>query len=287
MPTSLNIFAQPERTNFYYSFSLLPRARREAMHSVYAFCRYTDDIVDDGDASVETSVIMRKRERLAWWREEVEKCYRGASNHPILSPLSKVVSRFGIGKEHLLALIAGVEMDLMKQRYETFEELYEYCYSVASVVGLMSIEVFGYKYEATRDYAVNLGIALQLTNIIRDVKTDKDSGRIYLPKEDLRRFGVSEEDIFEERITPEFVRLMQFEADRAREYFHKARTLLARDERITMFAAEIMDRVYFRLLRKIELAGFNMFRKRITVSTPHKILIAMRFWMSRVFAKQK
>jgi len=264
------------KTNFYYSFSMLPRDEREAMNTVYAFCRTIDDIVDENADSADVS---RKRERLAMWRREVEKCYNGESSNPILLPLSKVVQRFRIPKQYFLTLIDGMEMDLVKRRYATFEELHEYCYSVASIVGLMCIEIFGYKYEETRDYAVQLGIAMQLTNILRDIKVDKEKGRIYLPQEDMDLFGVQEYEILLEQPSPRLRQLLAYEAERARSYYQSARALLKKDERITMFAAEIMDAIYYRLLEKIESSNFNVFQKRITVSTPHKLLIAMRFWM--------
>jgi phytoene synthase len=264
------------KTNFYYSFSMLPRDEREAMNTVYAFCRTIDDIVDE---NADTADVSRKRERLAMWRREVEKCYSGEASNPILLPLSKVVQRFRIPKQYFLTLIDGMEMDLVKRRYATFEELHEYCYSVASIVGLMCIEIFGYKYEETRDYAVQLGIAMQLTNILRDIKVDKEKGRIYLPQEDMELFGVQEYEILLEQPSPRLQQLLKYEAERARSYYKSARALLKKDERITMFAAEIMDAIYYRLLEKIELSNFNVFQKRITVSTPHKLLIAMRFWV--------
>jgi len=199
------------KTNFYYSFSMLPRDEREAMNTVYAFCRTIDDIVDENADSADVS---RKRERLAMWRREVEKCYNGESSNPILLPLSKVVQRFRIPKQYFLTLIDGMEMDLVKRRYATFEELHEYCYSVASIVGLMCIEIFGYKYEETRDYAVQLGIAMQLTNILRDIKVDKEKGRIYLPQEDMDLFGVQEYEILLEQPSPRLRQLLAYEAER-------------------------------------------------------------------------
>lgn len=267
------------RTNFYYSFSMLPRDEREAMNTVYAFCRTIDDLVDETDENADGADVVRQRERLDMWRREVERCYSGESSHPLLLPLSKVVQRFRIPKQYFLTLIDGMEMDLVKRRYQTFEELREYCYSVASVVGLMCIEIFGYKYDETRDYAVNLGIALQLTNILRDIKADKEKGRIYLPQEDMELFGVQEYDILLEQDSPRLKRLLAYEAERARSFYYAARNQLHKDERKTMVAAEIMDAIYFRLLQKIELGNFDVFHRRVTVSTPHKLLIALRFWM--------
>lgn len=274
---------QQSTTNFFYSFSFLPRDEREAMHRVYAFCRYTDDIVDAEPQGYSEDVVMRKRERLHRWRNEVDKCYSGTSNHPILLPLSAVVQRFSIPKQYLHVLIDGCERDLIQTRYETFDDLKEYCYSVASIVGLMCIEIFGYKYDETKEYAVNLGYALQLTNILRDIRPDKERGRIYLPMEDLRKFDYAPEDLYNEVYNDNFIELMSFQTRRVREYYHKARAALRPDERITMFAAEIMDAIYYRLLEKIELQNYNVYRRKISVSTLHKVLIALRLWMKTRF----
>ena len=280
-----------ERSSFHYSFSLLPRDERDAIECVYNFCRFTDDLVDEDlpvDALVEQEflfepIVEKKRRRLRWWREEVEKCYAGTSAHPLLKTLHKVIARFKIPKQYFLTLIDGVEMDLVRSRYQTFDDLKDYCYAVASIVGLISIEIFGYRYEETKEYAVDLGIALQLTNILRDLKQDAERGRIYLPHEDLARFGYSETDLLHGVYNWQFIELMKFEVARARSFYSGARARLAKDERFTMFAAEIMDAIYFRLLRKIELSEFAVFDRRIKVSTPHKVLIALKFWINRYF----
>jgi phytoene synthase len=292
---SLDLLPAPQQhtTNFFYSFSMLPKEEREAIHTMYAFCRYTDDIVDTEIVSQSGSTLpldestRRKRERLGRWRVEVERCYNGTSTHPVLKPLSVVVHRFAIPQQYLQILIDGCERDLMQNRYETFNELKEYCYAVASIVGLISIEIFGYKYDETKEYAVNLGYALQLTNILRDIKSDKENHRIYLPLEDLRRFDYSEEDLQREIYNDNFIELMRFQTRRAREHYHKARAALRPDESKTMFAAEIMDAIYYRLLEKIELADYNVFRGRISVSTPHKILIALRLWAKTHLLKRR
>lgn len=290
------LMLQQPRTSFYYSFSLLPRDERHAMHSVYAFCRYADDIIDEEslyDAEPELlepqARVARKRQRLNWLRMEVERCYRGESRHPIFAPLSVVVKRFRIPKQYFLTLLDGMEMDLVRNRYQTFDDLRDYCYSVASVVGLICIEIFGYQYEETKEYAVNLGIALQLTNILRDIKADAERGRIYLPLEDLHAFGYSEEDLFASRYNLPFIELMRYETRRAREYYGRARAALRPDERKTMFAAEIMDAIYYRMLEKIELNEFNVYgRSKITVRTPHKIWIAIKLWLvTRVLVNRR
>ena len=285
---------QQGKSNFFYSFSLLPRDERKALQSVYEFCRYTDDLVDEdlpldlpGIGIRKEVAVEKKQIRLNWWRSEVEKCYSGSSKHPILRNLYKVILRFKIPKQYFLTLIDGVEMDLVKNRYETFDDLRGYCYAVASIVGLITIEIFGYKFERTKEYAIDLGIALQMTNILRDVKKDASMGRIYLPKEDMDRFGVTEEDILSGNYNLPFINLMRFEVARARSYYKAARIRLGKGERFTLFAAQIMDAIYFRLLRKIELAEYNVFQKRITVSAPHKLLIAFRFWFSSVIFRER
>ena len=169
-----------EKSNFFYSFTLLPKEERNAITSIYAFCSYIDDIVDSTPNKEQTG-IERKKQRLAWWEKVIEDIYSGELDNPLIMPFIAVIQRFSIPKQYFLTLIDGCRRDLYQKRYKTFEELKDYCYSVASVVGLISIEIFGYKYEETKNYAINLGYALQLTNIIRDIKVDKDRGYIYLP----------------------------------------------------------------------------------------------------------
>lgn len=268
-----------EKSNFLYSFSVLPRDERNAINSVYAFCSYIDEIVDSTPNNNQ-KLIQDKLLRLAWWENEIEKLYSGSIKSPLLAPLVGVVDRFSIPKQYFLTLIDGCRSDVYRHRYETFEDLKRYCYSVASVVGLISIEIFGYKYEDTKNYAINLGYALQLTNILRDIKVDKDRGYIYLPKEDMLRFNYTEEDLINEVYNENFIELMQFEAKRIREYFHRARQFLRPDEKSSIVAAQIMDSIYYRLLEKIELNEFNVFEKRIRVSKVHKILTAFKHWLS-------
>ncbi len=268
-----------EKSNFQYSFSLLPKEERVAINSIYAFCSYIDDIVDSSSSGSAAS-IQRKKDRLAWWEDVVESIYDGKMSSPLIMPLVGVIQRFAIPKQYFLTLIDGCRRDLTQVRYRTFEELKEYCYGVASVVGLISIEIFGHKYEETRNYAINLGYALQLTNILRDVKADKDRGYIYLPLEDFETFGYSEKELLDEIYNEKFVEMMRFQAQRVREYYHKARTNLHPDERMTVFSAEIMDEIYFRLLEKIELNEFRVFGEKIKVSTSHKIWIAFKHWIS-------
>jgi len=274
MSASTVTIAKNTDTNFYYSFSVLPKHKREAIKTVYAFCRFTDDIVDDGADEVGKVEMLRK------WRRELARAIRGESDYPILNQLSATARRFNIPIEHFYELIRGVEMDLTRNRYETFDDLRDYCYLVASTVGLMCRQIFGYKNESTRDYAINLGIALQLTNIIRDVQDDAKKGRIYIPREDMQRFGYTEDDLLHGRYTEEFINLMRFECDRAREYFDLAHNALKDEDKHYFFAARIMWSIYAHLLRRIERSNYNVFERRISLPRFLKLLITFRYWLS-------
>lgn len=265
-------------SNFHFAFKVLPKEERIAINSIYSLFSYIDSIVDEGELTSDT--IARKERRLKFWSAVVDELYNDSLPSPIFYPLYYAIKRFSIPKQYIVTLIDGCRRDLYQKRYSTFNELKDYCYSVAGVVGLVVIEIFGYKYLETRNYAINLGYAMQLTNILRDIKKDKDRGYIYIPLEDLEKFEYSEDDLFAEVYNDNFVELMQFEVNRAREYFHKARSLLHPDERITLFPAAVMDEIYFRLLEKIELSGYRVFDKEIRVSKIHKLMIALKHWLS-------
>lgn len=260
------------RSNFYYSFLFLSKEKRQAMYAVYAFCRSVDDVADGSAAVIE------KRLQLEEWQRELDRCYDGRPSHPITVKLAQSVQRFGIPKEYFEELITGVEMDLTCNRYPTFRELYEYCYRVAGVVGLMCIEIFGYRNPKAKDYAINLGVALQLTNIMRDLRVDAERGRIYLPQDDLARFGYSEEELVQGVYTPAFIELMRFAGARARQYFRNARELLAVEDRRSLFAAEIMGAIYYKLLETIEASGYRVFDRTITLPTNQKLWLALSIW---------
>ncbi|MEW6544397.1 MAG: presqualene diphosphate synthase HpnD [Nitrospirota bacterium] len=263
-------------SNFYYSFLFMPRARREAMYTIYAFCREVDSAVDDPPPGSDPQAQLRR------WREELTAVYEGAPRDPVAISLAEHVRRLDIPKEYFLELIAGVEMDLAKTRYRTFDELYLYCYRVASVVGLMCLKVFGTTSPLARDYAVNLGLAFQLTNILRDLGTDADRGRIYLPQEDLTRFGYREEDLLARTTSPPFVELMRFECDRARQFYRKAREAVERlpaHDRRALIAAEIMHGVYARILDRIESSGYRVFGSRVRLAPPYRLAIAGGIWL--------
>jgi phytoene synthase len=260
------------RSNFYYAFLFLSREKREAIYAVYAFCRSVDDVAD-GTASLE-----EKRLQLTEWRRELDRCYAGEPRHPITVKLAQSLRRFRIPKEHFEELIAGVEMDLTQNRYRTFRDLYEYCYRVAGVVGLMCIEIFGYRNPKAKDYAINLGVALQLTNIMRDVRTDAARGRIYLPQEELARFGCHEQELLQGCYTPAFLAVMGCMGTCARQYFQNARELLASEDRPALLAAEIMGAIYYRLLESIEASGYRVFDRTITLSIQKKVWLALSIW---------
>jgi phytoene synthase len=261
------------RSNFFYAFLCLPRPQREAIYAVYAFCRIVDDAVDLGRDREEQQRSLRQ------WREEIARVYGGTPEHPAAQRLQDAIRTFPIPRDALLEVIAGVEMDLERSTYETFDDLYPYCYRVASAVGLCCIEIFGYEDLRAREYAVNLGIALQLTNILRDVQADAQAGRIYVPQADLRRFRVSPEDLAAGRYTPEFVDLMGFEATVAHRYYERAWAALPPGDARRLFAAEIMGQTYFALLRAIEARRFQVFGTRVGLPAYRRIGIALSCWL--------
>jgi phytoene synthase len=265
--------AKKSKSSFYYAFNLLPNEKRDAMNTVYAFCRETDDIVDEGNEPEEI-----KYEKLRKWRIELEKAVLGHSDYTLLNKLGKTISQFNIPLDPFFELLKGMEMDLSYKRYLSFEDLVTYCYRVASTVGLMCIEIFGYKHKSTKDYAVNLGIALQLTNILRDIKKDSLNGRIYLPQQDLEKFGYSELDLLSHTYNSNFVDLMVSETNRVQEYFNNATMNLNRDDKASMFAARAMQHIYHKLLEKIINANYNVFQKNIKVNKIEKAGIAIGVW---------
>ncbi len=268
---------QNSKTNFLYSFSLLPKEKYEAINTVYAFCRQTDDIVDNEGDSVEL-----RFKKIREWRHEFEKALVGKSEYSLLNQVNKIIKKFNIPVEPFFELIKGMETDLQVSRYKDFATLYQYCFRAAATVGLMCIEIFGYKTENAKQYAVNLGIALQLTNILRDIKFDALNGRIYLPEEDLKRFGYTEDDLMNSRYNDSFIELMKFECKRAREYFEKANDSFAKEDRKLLFPARIMQKIYFNILQKIEKMNYNVFSKKAKVSKLKKI-----YYTLGVFVKYK
>lgn len=267
--------AKKSKTNFYYSFFFLPRTKRKALFSVYALCRLIDDIVD------EERDLDYKTAQLHFWREEIRNCYLGRPAHPLTREIDQILDRFPIPQKYFEELITGVEMDLEKTRYVTFDDLYRYCYRVASIVGLICIEIFGYTNRQTQEYAINLGLALQLTNILRDLRPDAERGRIYLPQEELARFGYSEAELVQGVYNEAFLKLMHFQSQRAWSYFHKAWALLPPEDRSSLCAAEIMGHIYARLLQRIEEKDYQVFTERISLSLHTKLRIALQVWLQQ------
>jgi 15-cis-phytoene synthase len=266
------------KTSFHYSFSFLPKRKRDALRTVYAFCRTTDDIVDNANDTQSKIEVLHK------WRTEFEQALHGSSHYHILNMLNETAVKFGIPVIHFYDLLRGVEIDLLKNRYNTFEELKEYCYLVASSVGLMSLGIFGPNNEKTKEYAINLGIALQLTNIIRDVAADAQYGRIYIPLDEMKNFGYSEKDLFAHRYNDAFISLMEFQTNRAEEYYARARKCLPKEDLRAMFAAKIMERIYYHMLIRIRENKYNVFSRRISLPRITQVLIALKYWMKqRIF----
>lgn len=247
-------------SNLALAFVLLPKAKRDGMSALYAFCREVDDVADEAQLPME-----QRRERLAQWREDVRRaCGDQLPQLPVNRELQPVIRQYRLPFEHFDALLQGVEMDLGIDRYADYEQLELYCYRVASVVGLLSIEIFGYADPACRDYAIYLGKALQFTNILRDVRIDAERGRIYLPLSELKRFGVSQEEILGLRYSDRFQALAASVAARARHFYSLARQSLPAADRQSMATAELMGAVYWRLLVKLERKRFNVFGPKPT-----------------------
>ena len=263
-------------SSFYYSFLYLPLEKRHAITALYAFCREVDDVVDE---CAEVSVA---RAKLAWWRQEVAVIFhadRNPPSHPVAKALASVSLTFNITAERLNQIIDGMEMDLNYSRYADFDTLKHYCYHVASVVGLCSAEIFGYRNPRTLKYAENLGLAFQLTNIIRDVGEDARRGRIYLPQDELARFGVSEGDILQSRETDGFRRLMEFQIERAERYYAQAFAELPVEDRRNQLPGIIMSAIYRTLLDEIKDDGCHVLRQRMSLTPMRKLWIAWKAWL--------
>ncbi len=259
--------------NFYYAFMFLPKPKREAIYAVYAFCRYCDDIAD-GDYAAEDQPDLLKA-----WRQELNNCYAGQPTHQITQALQQVIRQYHLPKHYFEELMRGVEMDFDIRRYETLAELEQYCYRVASVVGLLCIEIFGYRHAGVREYARLIGVSLQLMNIMRDVKEDAEAGRIYLPLEDLRTFGYPEADLLQQRYTAEFVALMQFQTQRAEDYYRRAQASLLPGDKWGLVTPEIMAGIYRATLRLIQRREYDVFAGRASLPALKKVGIALRVFL--------
>jgi phytoene synthase len=261
-------------SSFYYAFLFLPRERRRAITALYAFCREVDDVVDD---AADPQLAATK---LAWWRAELGELFAGRPQHPVTRALLPFLEKFSLSRDSLEEIIHGMEMDLQQSRYLDWPGLETYCYRVAGVVGLLAARIFGYSDERTLDYARKLGIAFQLTNIIRDVGEDARKNRIYLPIEDLRRFAVPASDILQARASDAFRDLMSFEAARARGYYAQAMAALPSVDRRAQRPGLIMASIYRALLEEIERDGFPVLQQRTSLTPLRKLFIAWKTWIS-------
>jgi phytoene synthase len=261
-------------SSFYYSFLFLPPERRRAIIALYAFCREVDDVVDE---CTDTDVA---RTKLAWWRKEVAGVFEGAAQHPVAQALIPVVRQFGLPRRHFEEIIDGMEMDLSYNRYPDFATLQSYCYRVAGAVGLMAATIFGYRDPATLTYAENLGTAFQLTNIIRDVGEDARRNRIYLPLDELSRFGLSATDVAQLRETDEFRRLIDFQIARAQEYYDRAFASLPAADRKSQRPGLVMAAIYRTLLQEIRSDGNRVLNQRTSLTPVRKLWIAWRTWLT-------
>jgi phytoene synthase len=259
-------------SSFYYSFMFLPQERRRAITALYAFCREVDDAVD------ECSEPALARTKLAWWRTEVARIYDGDPGHPVAQALAPAVRSFDLAQEHFHEVIDGMEMDLSRTRYADFKALQLYCYRVASVVGLMAAQIFGYRNRRTLRYAHDLGLAFQLTNIIRDVGEDARRGRIYLPLDELDRFQVSEAEVLESRPSERFRRLMGHQLQRAEQFYAQALAELPGEDRVAQRPGLVMAAIYRALLEEIRRDGFPVLTHRTSLTPLRKFWIAWKTW---------
>jgi phytoene synthase len=261
-------------SSFYYSFLFLAPERRRAITALYAFCREVDDVVD------ECADPQLARTKLAWWRMEVAKLYEGKATHPVCRALYPYLDTFRIEKNHLDEIVAGMEMDLAQTRYLDFAGLEKYCYHVAGAVGLLAAGIFGYRDPRTLEYAKSLGTAFQLTNIIRDVGEDARKNRIYLPMDELQKFGVTAADILNGVYSERFARLMAFQAQRANSIYEKALASLPAQDRRAQRAGLIMAAIYRATLAEIERDGFKVLDRRTSLTPLRKLWIAWKTWIS-------
>jgi len=260
-------------SSFYYSFMFLPGDKRRAITALYAFCREVDDVVD------ECSDEQVARTTLNWWRSQVAEIYGGNPQHPVAQALVPVVQQFNLSREHLLEIIDGMEMDLQQARYPDFKSLQLYCYRVASVVGLLAAEIFGYTDRRTQKYAHDLGIAFQLTNIIRDVGEDARRNRIYLPMDELQQFGVTAAEILNTKESENFHKLMAFQVDRAQRYYRQALEHLPEVDRKSQRTGLIMAAIYRATLEEVVASGCHVLKERVSLTPLRKLWLAWKTWL--------
>ena len=263
-----------EAKNFYYAFLTLPQERRRAIYVAYAFCRYCDDAVDTAES------VDQKMATLESLYASLNDAYTGRTSDPLFLALADVADRHDIPEEYFKQVIHGVESDLTKVRYQDFEELRSYCYQVASVVGLICLQIFGYKDDSAREHAIDLGLAMQLTNIARDIQEDLGLGRIYLPQDEIARFGYSEEALEAGIVNESFIDLMRFQAQRARGYFDSGFKLLPYLSPRSRACPAVMGQLYSKVLQRIEEAEFDVFQHRISLSKTEKLRVTAQTWFT-------
>ncbi len=261
-----------EAKNFYYAFVTLPKPRRLAIYAAYAFCRLCDDIAD------EELPVEEKLRQLHEVENALDQAKNGSPEGYVYEALAHAVAEYAIPWEDLIEVIRGVEMDLTISRYETFDDLRSYCYRVASVVGLICIQVCGYSDPKAREYAIDLGLAMQLTNILRDIKEDSEIGRVYLPQEELARFGYSEEQLMAGEINENFTKFMEFQVARARNYFEKGKRLLKLLPMRTRACPSVLGGIYSHVLDHIEDNGYDVYERRISLPSREKLFLTVRLW---------
>ena len=262
-----------EAKNFYYAFVTLPPHKRSAIYAIYAFARYCDDISDSNDT-------LNPSEQFVNVRKELTNSLDGnLTENPIIPALIDTINKFEIPNSYFYELIDGVEMDLTKSRFSNFQELKDYCYKVASIVGLISINIFGYKGSKANRYAIDLGIAMQLTNIMRDLKEDADRDRIYLPQDEMKQFGYKETDMLEGVMNDNFKRLMEFQVRRARSYFNSGIKLLDFLQQDAIGCTSILHNLYSRILDRIEDNGYDVFSERVSLTSVEKVTIMTKFFL--------
>ena len=268
------LITKREAKNFFYAFVTLPAEKRRAIYAAYAFCRHCDDAVDRS-ASPESKV-----EALSSLSAQLDAAYKNRPNGAVFIALAHSVQTYNIPQSYFQDVINGVEMDLTKHRYETFEELRLYCYRVASVVGLICLEIFGYRDPRAREYAIDLGLAMQMTNILRDVQEDMERDRVYLPQDEMKRYGYSEEELLKEVRNDTQKRFMAFQVDRAQKLFRSGARLLPYLSIRSRGCPAVLAKVYMRILSRIEANDYNVFDGRISLSSREKLLIMATTWLT-------
>lgn len=255
-------------SSFYHSFIFLDKNQQQAMVALYAFCRLIDDVVDEGDCQ------QTAQQELDAWRERIAAMYRGSAEHPVCIALAHSLGFYPLKQQHFLELISGMEMDLIHHSYPSFAQLEQYCYKVASVVGLLATEIFGYKNQQTLDYAYDLGLALQLTNILRDVKEDALRGRVYLPLDEMEKFQLQAADLQKPANNRQLYDLFAMQGARAEAYYHSAYAKLPPEDRYAQLPGLIMAAIYHKTLHNIKKQGYQVLKGKTSISTLNKIFTA-------------